>query len=84
MAAPTQGILRGYKDAKVPFMLMMAAYWGVCFPAGFALDHLFGHGAVSYWQGLDLGVGCSALLLSARLHSIERKHREGRQPRFRQ
>lgn len=84
VAAPTQGILRGYKDAKVPFMLMMAAYWGVCFPAGFALDHLFGHGAVSYWQGLDLGVGCSALLLSARLHSIERKHREGRRPRCRQ
>ncbi len=77
VAAPIQGILRGYKDAKVPFMLMMAAYWGVCFPAGLALDHLCGHGAISYWQGLDIGVGCSALALAARLFFIERRHREG-------
>lgn len=74
VAAPIQGILRGYKDAKVPFMLMMAAYWGVCFPAGLALDHIAGHGALSYWQGLDIGVGCSALFLAGRLFFIERKY----------
>lgn len=75
VAAPVQGILRGYKDAKIPFMLMMAAYWGVCFPMGLLLDHVFGQGALAYWQGLDLGVGCSALLLSVRLWYIERRHR---------
>ena len=78
VAAPIQGILRGYKDAKTPFMLMMAAYWGVCFPTGLALDHIAGHGALSYWQGLDIGVGCSALFLAARLFVIERRHRRGR------
>lgn len=76
VAAPIQGILRGYKDAKVPFALMMLAYWCVCFPAGFALDRLFLHGAASYWQGLDIGVGTSALLLICRLIYIERKYRE--------
>lgn len=76
VAAPIQGILRGYKDAKVPFALMMLAYWCVCFPAGFALDRFFSHGAASYWQGLDIGVGTSALLLICRLIYIERKYRE--------
>lgn len=80
VAAPIQGILRGYKDAKIPFMLMMAAYWGVCFPAGLALDHLCGHGALSYWQGLDIGVGCSALALAERLFFIERRHGRRAQP----
>ena len=32
ISAPVQGILRGYKDAKVPFILLLAAYWGACFP----------------------------------------------------
>lgn len=72
VAAPIQGILRGYKDAKVPFLLMMLAYWCVCFPAGLLLDHHFGHGALSYWQGLDIGVGTSAALLVARLVFIEK------------
>lgn len=76
VAAPIQGILRGYKDAKVPFLLMMAAYWGVCFPAGLFLDRGMGLGAVAYWQGLDIGVGASAVLLAARLFFIERKYRK--------
>ncbi len=76
IAAPIQGILRGYKDAKVPFVLMMLAYWCVCFPVGFLLDHYFEIGAISYWQGLDIGVGTSAFLLVIRLFIIERRHKE--------
>lgn len=75
VAAPIQGILRGYKDARTPFVLMIIAYWGVCLPAGLALDHCLGHGAASYWQGLDIGVGCSALLMTGRLFFIERRYR---------
>lgn len=74
VAAPIQGILRGYKDAKVPFFLMMIAYWGVCLPTGLFLDHGLGHGALSYWQGLDIGVGTSALLLVGRLVWMEKRH----------
>lgn len=78
VAAPIQGILRGYKDAKVPFILMMIAYWCVCFPSGFFLDHVAGMGPVSYWQGLDIGVGTSALLLTVRLVMMERKYKAKR------
>lgn len=74
IAAPIQGILRGYKDAKVPSILMVIAYWGACLPMGIFLDFALGHGPESYWQGLDFGVGCSSLLLLARLWQIERKH----------
>lgn len=77
VACPIQGILRGYKDTKIPFLLMMIAYWAICFPAGFLLDHVFHHGAFSYWQGLDIGVGCSAVLLMVRLYFTERNARKG-------
>ncbi len=76
IAAPIQGILRGYKDAKVPFFLMLLAYWGCCLPMGLFLDFVLGHGAVSYWQGLDFGVGCSAVFLVVRLLIIERRMKE--------
>lgn len=75
VAAPIQGILRGYKDAKVPFILMMIAYWCVCLPTGLLLDHGAGMGPISYWQGLDIGVGTSALLLIGRLVMMERKYK---------
>lgn len=74
IAAPIQGILRGYKDTKVPSLLMMVAYWCICFPVGFTADHALGWGAVSYWLGLDVGVGSSAFLLCIRLWYIERKY----------
>ena len=78
IGAPIQGILRGYKDAKVPSVLMMIAYWCVCFPFGFAADRLFGFGASSYWLGLDVGVSAAALFLCARLRQIEKKYGAGK------
>ena len=75
IAAPIQGILRGYKDTKVPSLLMMLAYWCICFPVGFTANHHLGWGAISYWLGLDVGVGSSAFLLCIRLWYVERKYR---------
>lgn len=65
--------MRGYKDAKVPFFLMLIAYWFVCFPSGLFFDYVLSHGPESYWQCIDLGVGTSALLLMGRLWWIEKK-----------
>ena len=39
-AAPLQGILRGYKDTKVPFYLGVLSYWGMTFPVGYLLEKL--------------------------------------------
>ena len=67
ISAPVQGILRGYKDAKVPFILLLAAYWGACFPVALFLDHQLDMAAVSYWIGLDVGVAASAVFMAIRL-----------------
>ena len=72
MSTPIQGILRGLKDTRVSFVLMVLAYWGGCFPMSLFLDHVMGWGADSYWLGLDFGVGCSALLMVLRLLYVER------------
>ena len=75
VAAPIQGILRGYKDTTIPFIMMLIAYWGVALPVGLFLDHVMGQGAISYWRGLDCGVGTSAILLLIRLYIIEKRYK---------
>ena len=72
ISTPIQGILRGLKDTRVSFVLMVIAYWGGCFPMSLFLDHVVGLGADSYWLGLVFGVGCSALLMVLRLVYVER------------
>ncbi|MDO4177749.1 MAG: MATE family efflux transporter [Phascolarctobacterium sp.] len=78
IAAPIQGILRGYKDVNIAFVTSIIAYWGICIPVGFYLDYQLHQGMFSYWQSLDLGVLSSAILLSLRLFFLQRKYnREG-------
>ena len=72
ISTPIQGILRGLKDTRISFVLMVMAYWGGCFPMSLLLDHGFGLAADSYWLGLDFGVGCSALFMIFRLVYVER------------
>ena len=73
IAAPIQGILRGYKDVDATFWASMLAYWGICLPLGLFLDYKVGNGAFAYWQSLDCGVISSATLLSIRLLWLQRR-----------
>lgn len=73
ISTPIQGILRGLKDTKISFVLMVLAYWGGCFPMSLFLDSHTALGADSFWLGLDFGVGCSAFLMILRLLYVERK-----------
>ena len=73
ISTPIQGILRGLKDTRISFILMVIAYWGGCFPMRLLLDSHTALGADSYWLGLDFGVGCSALLMVLRLLYVERE-----------
>lgn len=73
ISTPIQGILRGLKDTRISFILMVLAYWGGCFPMSLFLDSHTALGADSFWLGLDFGVGCSALLMILRLLYVERK-----------
>ena len=73
IAAPIQGILRGYKDVDATFWASMLAYWGICLPLGLFLDYTVGNGAFAYWQSLDCGVISSATLLSIRLIWLQKR-----------
>lgn len=73
ISTPIQGILRGLKDTRISFILMVLAYWSGCFPMSLFLDSHTALGADSFWLGLDFGVGCSALLMVLRLLYVERK-----------
>ena len=73
ISTPIQGILRGLKDTRISFFLMVLAYWGGCFPMSLFLDSHTALGADSFWLGLDFGVGCSAFLMILRLLYVERK-----------
>jgi MATE family multidrug resistance protein len=69
-------ILRGYKDTKIPMIIMLFSFWGVCLPLGFILTfkdwiHPFGlqtpMGAAGFWTALIFGLSCAACLLMVRM-----------------
>ncbi len=78
IAAPIQGILRGYKDVNATFWAGVLAYWGVALPLGLYLDYVCGNGPSSYWQGLVMGVTSCAVILSMRLLYLQRKIKQGK------
>ncbi|MGN1401104.1 MAG: MATE family efflux transporter [Bacillus sp. (in: firmicutes)] len=71
--APIQGVLRGYKDVNVTFVLSLAAFWVIGLPAGFAFSHYTNMGAYGYWAGLIVGLACGAISLGFRLVYIQKK-----------
>lgn len=74
LAAPIQGVLRGYKDVTVTFVMAIISYWVIGLPTGFILANYSDFGATGYWIGLILGLAVGAIALSIRL--IRRQRRE--------
>lgn len=71
------GALRGFKDTRVPMVLMIVAYWGIGLPIGYLLG-LGGvggreQGPEGFWIGLICGLTASALLLGRRLILLLRR-----------
>lgn len=73
IAAPIQGILRGYKDTSIPFVLSLLAYWGIGIPAGILIDHYLWSQAAAYWAGLVFSIACLAAFMTMRLYQMEKK-----------
>lgn len=79
------GALRGFKDARMPLVLTLVAYWGVGFPMAWWLGILAGYGPEFVWVGLIAGLSVCAVLLLWRYTLISRQtvlaaaqHKEGR------
>ena len=73
------GCLRGYKDVRVPMMIVLVSHWGIGIPVGSVLGYgLFGvepWGVAGFWWGLITGFGVSTLTLNTRLAIMSRSER---------
>ncbi|HZG17587.1 MAG TPA: MATE family efflux transporter [Candidatus Bathyarchaeia archaeon] len=72
-AAPIQGILRGYKDVTIPFIVALVSYWVIGLPLGYYLANYTNWGATGYWIGLISGLAAGAVFLFGRLLSVQRQ-----------
>nr|WP_157282695.1 MATE family efflux transporter [Paenibacillus assamensis] len=77
VAAPVQGILRGYKDVKSVFIIAFCSYWIVGLPVGYVLAQTTSLEAYGYWVGLIAGLAIGAVALFLRMAHIERKAQQG-------
>ena len=67
------GALRGFKDARVPLLITIGAYWLVGFPIAFVLGLVRGGGPAYVWSGLIAGLAVSALALNLRYAARSRR-----------
>jgi len=71
--APVQGVLRGYKDVNITFIMSLISYWIIGLPLGFILAQYTNFGPFGYWIGLISGLTAGAICLSFRLYIVQRK-----------
>lgn len=73
--AIASGLLRGLKDASVPMVLALIAYW----PIGFGLAWIFafplGYRELGVWFGFLTGLGTACLFLCTRFYLLVRRER---------
>lgn len=67
------GALRGFKDARVPMLLNLLAYWAIGFPLAYGLGVAQGLGPTYVWVGLIAGLTACAMLLGARFFLISNR-----------
>lgn len=80
LVTPIQGVLRGYKDVNIPFIMALISFWVLGLPAGFVLANYTELGPYGYWIGLITGLAVCALFLALRLIRIQKKYKEVIQP----
>lgn len=71
--AGLQGVLRGYKDVKVPFITAFISYWIIGIPSGYLLAVFTPFNAFGFWIGIILGLTCAAIGFFVRLKIIQKR-----------
>ncbi len=70
------GVLRGYKDTRIPLIVTLLAYWAFSLPVGAVLGFGLGTpalGVSGFWLGLILGLVLVAIVLGARFVWLSRR-----------
>ncbi len=67
--------LRGYRDTRLPLVIVLVAYWLISVPLGWQLTYgSASMGAGGMWMGLVCGLSFAAVLQSWRFLSLTRIH----------
>ncbi len=67
------GLLRGLKDARVPMIMALIAYWPIGFFLAWLLAFPLGFGGIGIWYGFLIGLAAAAAMLCARFYMLVRK-----------
>lgn len=67
------GVLRGYKDVQVPFLIAFVSYWIVGLPSGYLLSAYTNMGAYGFWVGIIFGLTFAAVGFMLRLIRVQKK-----------
>jgi len=62
------GVLRGFKDTRVPMLYSLASYWGAAFIGGWTMAFVFRYQGTAIWAGLTAGCISYAVLMAFRLY----------------
>lgn len=68
LQAIASGLLRGLKDARVPMVMALIAYWPIGFFLAWLMAFPLGLGGVGIWLGFLVGLGSASFLLCARFY----------------
>ncbi|MDL2397402.1 MATE family efflux transporter [Rhizobium mayense] len=69
------GLLRGLKDARVPMIMALIAYWPIGFFLAWLLAFPLGFGGIGIWFGFLLGLASAATMLCTRFYILVRSER---------
>ncbi|MBM4763297.1 MATE family efflux transporter [Bacillus sp. B15-48] len=70
--AGLQGVLRGYKDVKLPFIITFVAYWIIGIPIGYSLAAFTKLGPFGFWIGISFGLTFAAIGFLLRLRTVQK------------
>lgn len=66
LQAIASGLLRGLKDARVPMLLALIAYWPVGFFLAWFIAFPMGYGGIGIWIGFLIGLFTASVMLCLR------------------
>ncbi|CAN7344335.1 MATE family efflux transporter [Rhizobium rhizogenes] len=75
LQAIASGLLRGLKDARVPMILALIAYWPIGFFLAWLLAFPLGFGGVGIWLGFLLGLTAASVMLCVRFYVLVRSEK---------
>ena len=70
------GVLRGYKDTKVPMLIAAFCYWGIGMGTAIWFGIYSSMGPAGLWLGLVTGLFAAAVILNLRFHYLTRNDKD--------